>query len=139
MNKKVILIIVGALVLLGISAFIAIKYSPNIFVIPHKNITGQTKATSTEIDFFFRSDCPHCLIVEQFLADNNVGQKIKIDKKQVFANKVTPESELLSEKANQCGINPYDVGVPFIWDGPTGKCYMGDQDAINYFQQKLKQ
>jgi hypothetical protein len=140
-KKNLILIITGILVLLAISAFIAIKYSPNIFVyLPGKNITGASVSTSTEIDFFYRVDCPHCLAVEKYLSDNNVEQKIKIAKKQVFADRVTPESILLGEKADQCGItNPADLGVPFVWDGPTGKCYIGETDVINYFKGKLGQ
>ncbi|HTW97026.1 MAG TPA: hypothetical protein VMD74_05210 [Candidatus Methylomirabilis sp.] len=132
-KKNIILIIVGVLVLLGLSTFITYRF----FVINQP--ANQPVNTSNEIMFFFRSDCPHCLKAEQFLADNKVEEKIKITKKQVFPNKVTPESELLGEKAKQCGISLAEVGVPFVWDGPTGKCYMGDVDVINFFQQKLNQ
>ena len=66
-------------------------------------------------------------------------QKLKIDKKQVFADKETPESDLLLEKAHLCNINSGDVGVPFVWDGATSKCYMGDEEVINYFKGKANQ
>jgi hypothetical protein len=136
MKNNLPLIVIGFLILLGILTFVIVKFNPNIL---NPKISGQSAATSTDIMFFFRSDCPHCLKVEQFMAANNVEQKIKIDKKQVYSDKVTPESIILDEKAAQCGIAPADIGTPFVWDGPTGKCYEGEDDVINFLKAKLGQ
>jgi len=137
MKKKAILIIIGILILLAISAFVAMKYRPNIFIFPAKNAVSQTKNISTGIILFYGNGCPHCAAVEKYLSDNNVTSKIAFDQKEVFSNQAN--ADLLGDKAHSCGLNTDNIGVPFLWDGPTGKCYIGDTDVINYFQQKLKQ
>ena len=138
MNKKLILIvIIGVMVLLAISTFIAIKYRPNIFVSFPATNNGGKESTSSEIIFFYGNGCPHCARVEQYLADNKVDSQIKIDKKEVYGNR--DNAALLGDKAHSCGLDASSVGIPFVWDGTTGKCVIGDQDVINYFQQKIKQ
>jgi glutaredoxin len=137
MKKNMVFIIIGILILLAISAFVVIKYSPNIFIIPAKNIIGnQTKSTSSQIIFFYGNGCPHCANVEKYFSDNNITGKITFDQKEVFNN--ADNAAVLGDKAHSCGLNTDSIGVPFLWDGATGKCYVGDQDVINFFQQKLK-
>jgi hypothetical protein len=138
MSKKIILIIVGVLILLVLSSSIAIKYRPNIFVIPAASkIIDQTKSASTEIILFYGNGCPHCALVEKFLIDNKVAEKIAIAQKEVYSDQVN--AALLGDKAHACGLDTNSIGVPFLWDGPTGKCLVGDQDIINYFKQKINQ
>jgi glutaredoxin len=138
MKKNVFIMIIGLLILLAISAFIAIRYSPNIFIIPAASKTiNQTKSTSSEIIFFYGNGCPHCAKVEQYLSDNKVEDKISFEKKEIYSNQ--DNAALLIDKAHSCGMNTDSIGVPFLWDGPTGKCISGDEDVINYFQQKLSQ
>jgi hypothetical protein len=138
MKKNIVWIIVGLVILLAISAFVAIKYSPNILVMPAAGkITGQSKSTSSEIIFFYGNGCPHCALVEKFISDNNVDSKVKLDKKEVFSNQ--DNANLLADKAHSCGLNTDNIGVPFLWDGPTGKCIVGDTDVINYLKAKIGQ
>ena len=40
----------------------------------------------------------------------------------------------LTEKARICGLPTDSIGVPFLWDGE--KCFIGDQDIINFFSAK---
>ncbi len=138
MKKNVVIIILGLLVLLAISAFIAIRYSPNILITaPAKNIAGGTQGTSSNIILFYGNGCPHCANVEKYLSDNQVAAKINFTQKEVFSNQTN--TALLGDKAHSCGLNATSVGVPFLWDGSTGKCIEGDQPVIDYFSAKLKQ
>ncbi len=52
--------------------------------------------------------------------------------KEVFKNK--DNAALLATKAQACNIATDQIGVPFLWDGT--KCYVGDEDIINFFKQK---
>jgi len=131
MNKKAILIIIGLLILLGISAVIAIKITKPVVAIPN-----QTK-NDNRIIFYYGSTCPHCLKVEQFMTDNKIEEKIKMEKKEVFSDKNNATE--LGEKAHNCGMKTDSIGVPFLWDGPDAKCVVGDEDIINFFKQKTGQ
>jgi len=136
MKKNLPLIVVSLLILLGISTFIVVKFNPNILVaVPVDKTAGQTKNTSSEIILFYGNGCPHCAKVEQYLSENKVSDKISFSQKEVFSNK--DNSALLGEKAHFCGLNTSSIGVPFLWDGPSGKCLVGDEEIINYFKQKL--
>jgi glutaredoxin len=132
MKKNLPLFVIGFLILLAISTFIAVKYNPNIFV----STKGQAGSTSAII-FFYGNGCPHCAVVEKYIADNKIDSKISFDKKEVFDNQ--DNAALLADKAHSCGLNTDTIGVPFVWDGTTGKCYVGETDAINYFKGKIGQ
>ncbi|MDD5528209.1 MAG: hypothetical protein PHO56_04555 [Patescibacteria group bacterium] len=138
MKKNLPIIVAGLLLLLAISAVIAVKFYPNILAVkPANNVINSTKNTSTGIILFYGNGCPHCAIVEKYLADNKIEDKVAIDKLEVFSN--ADNAALLGEKAQSCGLNTDNIGVPFVWDGSDGKCYVGDQEVDNFFQQKLNQ
>ena len=42
----------------------------------------------------------------------------------------TKNAELLTEKADKCGLATNNIGVPLLWDGKT--CYSGADDVINF-------
>jgi len=88
------------------------------------------------ITLYFRADCPHCRLVEKFLAENNVGAKISCNQKEISAKKQQNSRELM-DKASICGISQEKLGVPFLWDNDSQKCYTGDVDIIEFFKNKL--
>jgi glutaredoxin len=136
MKKNLPIIVLILLALLAASTYIAIKFNPNILTqAPIKNKSVQAKATSTDIIFFYGNGCPHCAIVEKYFTENNVEAKVKFSKDEVFGNK--ENAALLGDKANSCGLNTDSIGVPFVWDGSTGKCYEGDADVIQFFSSKI--
>ena len=91
----------------------------------------QTAVTS-DIIFFYGQECPHCKDVEKFLADNDVASKVKFDSLEVWHN--TANSNLLLQKAEECGISKDKAGVPFLY--AKGKCYVGTPDVENFFKQE---
>lgn len=83
---------------------------------------------------FVGDGCPHCAKVEEYLEQNKVKEKMKMEIKEVYKNK--NNAELMAEKAQGCGFSLDNLGVPFLWNG--SKCLVGDQPIINFFQEKIK-
>lgn len=88
--------------------------------------------TQEEIILFYGDGCPHCAIVEEFIKENKIDEKISFSQKEVYFNK--QNSSKLVEKAQICGFDTDSIGVPFLWDG-TG-CLVGDQDIVEFFKLK---
>ena len=83
------------------------------------------------IILFYGQGCPHCKNVDDFIAQNNIKDKVKFSNLEVWYNK--DNQAILGQVAQKCGINSNQVGVPFLYDG-NGKCYVGDVDVINFFK-----
>lgn len=87
----------------------------------------------SQMILFYSDSCPHCQVVEKYIADNRIDAKLDFQKKEVSNNQAN--ATLLERKARQCGIDvTQGLGVPFFFDG--SRCYMGDQDIIAYFNNK---
>jgi glutaredoxin len=103
-----------------------------------KNQTPTDKTTTTEsqsasqIILFYGDGCPHCAIVEEYIKENSIGDKISFAQKEVYYNQNNAKE--LEAKAKICGLPTDSIGVPFLWNGE--KCLIGDQDIINFFKQK---
>ena len=120
MNKKILLII-GIIILAAI-----------IFVFYQKN--KLTNTTTSDIILFYGNGCPHCANVDNYIQENNITSKIKIDKKEVFDNK--NNNNLMIKKVKECKIEGTEIGVPFFYY--KGQCFYGDADIINFFKNNLK-
>lgn len=124
---KTIVIIVIAIILAGVlfwgfqSGFFA-----NVFLGP----VTPTPLPSGIVEFYGQG-CPHCADVDAFVKANNIDQKIKLTKLEVWYNK--SNAELLAQVAQKCGITSNSAGVPFLYDG-SGKCFIGETDVINFFK-----
>ena len=84
------------------------------------------------IILFYGEGCPHCKTVDDFINQNKIGDKVEFTRLEVWYNK--NNQNILAEIAQKCGIKTNQVGVPFLWDGD--KCYIGDEDTINFFKQR---
>ena len=83
---------------------------------------------------FYGDTCPHCKKVEEFVSANKVEDKIKFERLEVYNNK--DNSTLLGQMAQICKIpTEQGVGVPFMWN--KGKCLVGDQEIIGFFQGEI--
>jgi hypothetical protein len=86
------------------------------------------------IVFYYGETCPHCKIVEAFMAENNASSRLNITQKESFGNLVNAQ-ELVSV-GSYCKIAKENIGaVPLIYS--EGKCYLGDVDAIDFLKAKL--
>ncbi|MGC9049175.1 MAG: hypothetical protein ACP5IX_03080 [Patescibacteria group bacterium] len=95
-------------------------------------ITATENQSANQIILFYGDGCPHCKIVEEYINENNIQNKISFAQKEVYYNQSNAKE--LEEKAKICGLPTNSIGVPFLWDGE--KCLIGDQDIINFFKQK---
>ena len=86
------------------------------------------------IILFYREDCPHCKNVEDFVSQNNVEEKIKFTRLEVYFSK--DNQNILAQLVDNCKLNPNEVGVPFLYDGQN--CLMGDADIINFFSKYIE-
>jgi len=85
------------------------------------------------IILFYGDGCPHCENVEDFISENNIEDKMAFSRLEVWNNE--DNQVILAQDIKKCGMNADEVGIPFLFDG-VDKCYMGDEDVINYFKTK---
>jgi len=129
MDKTPIIIIV----LIVLAGVIFWAFQSGIF-------TGPIKPTQLPAGpvLFFGEDCPHCKIVEAYITDNGIDQKVKYTKMEIpFNGKTSPElkanAELLVQLAQTCELDMTNgVSIPFLYDG--SKCLVGQDDVINFFK-----
>lgn len=89
---------------------------------------------------FFGDGCPHCKVVDEFVTENKIEEKIKLSKLEIpFALKTSPElqknSLVLLQIAKKCNIDISNgVSIPFLYGNE--KCYVGQDDVINFFKNE---
>ena len=104
-------------------------------VTENKSDSGQIKNSSfADLDgakpiYYYGESCPHCKDVLAYLDKNDIYSKVDFIKKEVWKDK--ENSKELTEAAQKCGLNPANIGVPFVYD--QGKCYMGGPDVEKFF------
>ena len=123
MDKTVIVIIL-IVVVLGVGFFLW-QYKP----IPQNPVSPTPLPTG--IIFFYSNTCPHCKNVEDFVAQNNIADKIKFISLEVSENQAN--AQLFINTGESCKLGSDSLGaVPMLYDG--SKCYVGDVDIINFFK-----
>ena len=107
-----------------------------------KDIIGEKASTQADdkdvekkdIVFYFSDDCPECTNIEKYLMENDVKNKIGFEEKNIDKNEV--DAQQMAEDAMYCNVDEESFGAPFLW--AEGKCYTGEQDIINFFDDSLK-
>lgn len=130
-NKIIIPTILFGIIL--VFSFLVLSQEKNVTQNPINNSVVSEKQDENQIIFFYGDGCPHCAIVEEFIKENRVSEKIAFSTKEVYNNR--NNSKQLEEKATACGMPTDSIGVPFLWDGE--KCLVGDQDIIEFFKSKI--
>ena len=121
MSKSIVQNIIIAVIVLGICGLLVWA------------IIGKSREPIGVLSLYFRPECPHCQNVEKFISDNRLDEKFDIQMKNIdengqYANELMARSQL-------CSIDAATVGVPLLYD--SGECFMGEDEIINYFQEKL--
>ena len=129
-NKLTIPAILFCLVSLG-SIYLITNNKPSAEATENNSIVQE----SSGIILFYGDGCPHCAIVEEFVEQNNIEEKVSFSKKEVYYNQQNASE--LGVKAKVCGMSTDFIGVPFLWDG--SKCYVGDQDIVEFFKNKFNE
>jgi len=131
MNKKNIKLFVIAGVLIALAGFITFGNNETLAKVLSFFVSAP-KITDNSIILFYGTGCPHCEIVEDYIKENNIEEKVLFSRLEVFNNE--SNAKILLEKAQICKLDTTSVGVPFLWDGQN--CLMGDQDVINFFKER---
>ena len=94
-------------------------------------ITTQQQSTE-ELIFYYGDVCPHCHIVDNYIKDNKIKEKLNIVSKEVYNNQ--DNATELRAKAKICGISDNALGVPLMWNGHD--CLVGDQAIIKFLRDQ---
>lgn len=125
MKKMLVTIIVIASVL-GIYKFLS------------KSPSGQLTVPDSQADMilFWGDGCPHCVVVEKYIKDNGLDQKVKISRKEVWYNQTN--QNLLKETAKNCPEidTSKGMGVPFAYINSSKTCLVGDQPITDWLNTK---
>lgn len=96
----------------------------------------QSKTNEKQDDsvlIFYSSSCPHCKIVEDYLAQNSKDLKLNVRSLKIDNPKTDKENiELALSKIKECNLKD-NWGVPLMYY--KGDCLMGDQPIIDYISQ----
>ena len=125
MTKKTITILVCLLALAGIALFLNITKLPS---------------SDAGIVIFYSDSCPHCVNVENFLEENKVSEKVAYTRKSVDNDQKNIEELIAKDRG--CGLKEGDQNfgaIPLLWEKETNKCFVGDEDVINFFKEILRQ
>jgi glutaredoxin len=86
-----------------------------------------------QIILFYGQGCPHCALVEKYIEENKIQDKISFTQKEVYYHQNNARE--LEKKAKACGLKSDAIGVHLFWDGE--KCYLGDREIIEFFKKKI--
>lgn len=132
MNKKIAIPTILFLIILPVSIFALMQ---------EKNgkqpavAQGNTAQNNADIVIYYSNACPHCKALEQWINDNGIKSKVNFSLKEVTTSQKNANE--LIEKAEICKIADGGIGVPFLWDGESGKCLMGDDEIEAFFKNKV--
>lgn len=83
--------------------------------------------------FFYRFDCPHCKLVEEFMKENNVSAKFSFDMRDVSMSQANRDQFL--QAYDVCKLDKSNPGVPLFY--ANGSCYLGDVDIIKFLNKTI--
>lgn len=126
MDKKIILYIIIIIIVLAGAIFAYSKFKPN-------GLPVEPPPEIKDIILFYGDTCSYCKILEQWMSENKIEEKIEFSNLEIFNNE--QNKNLLIEKAGICKLDLNKIAVPFLWTGET--CVIGSDEIQNFFQQKL--
>jgi glutaredoxin len=118
-----------------------------IFIATFKLLSNSPKNNQDQLQtienpdfiFYYGTTCPHCKVVEEFIAENQLVDKLKIDFKEVY--EVSENQKDLTNKVQENCPQFIDqenggIGVPFLFDIQEKGCIQGDSPIINFLKEK---
>ncbi len=100
-NKTIIPTILFTAVMLF--SFFALSQEKNKNQAPAKKITTENQSSS-QIILFYGDGCPHCAIVEEYINENNIQDKVPFVQKEVITIKAMPKSSKPKQKFADCRL-----------------------------------
>ena len=130
MRKNLLFIVI--VISIALAVFLFLTYGVKEFI----NLLSYFQKSNLYKDnivLFYSSGCQHCIKVDNFIKDNKIEDKVKFTRLEVSNNSVN--ANILVDKAQICGLDNRQIGVPFLWDGKN--CIIGGVDVIKFFQDKI--
>jgi glutaredoxin len=124
--KKIITI---ALIIVGLSVlYVVLSKSPRD--VPNTNLPNP------DLVLYWGNTCPHCKNVEDYIKSNNLDEKLKINRKEVYDNQDN-QKDLASTVNKYCpDLNQGGgIGVPLALDTKTNTCLIGDKPIIDFLSK----
>lgn len=126
-QKVAVGFLIIAVLVIAILFFVAVNQKKNYYVC-------KTNEVSLEIILYYGTTCPHCKIVEQWMDENKVSQKINITQLEVFENQTNAQK--LITLGNACKLPKDYIGaVPLLY--ANKKAYLGDKDIIEFLKNEI--
>lgn len=128
MIKKIVIILIIAVVFFGFYK-----------ITSQKPASVTTTNPDADLFLFYGDTCPHCKIVEEFIAKNQIDQKLKINNLEVYNNQANVKT--FSNMVNEiCPDNssPNGLPVPFLINKKDKQCILGDTPITDYLTEKTK-
>ena len=124
--KKIIIIAVVALI--GFLTYKTLSSPPRM-----KGVSD----SDAELLLFWGDGCPHCKVVEGYINDNKVEEKVKIAYKEVYYNKTN--QNLLQETVKKCPSidSSQGIGVPLAFVKSDSTCLYGDTPIIDWLKGRM--
>ena len=105
-----------------------------VFSLSNSN-SGEVKSAITfekdAIIYYYGNTCPHCAVLNDWLEENKIADKVKFAKKEVYSNQ--QNSLELQSAAKECGLDTSSIGVPFVY--ARGECFIGE-NAQKFFEEE---
>lgn len=95
---------------------------------------AQKKFDKTKMYYFWGDGCPHCAELDKWIKQNNITQKVKFTKLEVWKN--AQNAALMNVAVDLCKQPQEGMGVPFVYY--NGKCYVGTVEAQEAFNEAAK-
>lgn len=87
-----------------------------------------------EIIIFSGDVCPDCHLVEAYIVENKINERLNISIKEVYSN--LNNAHLYEDKFKRCNPEPETKSVPMLWDNSF--CLIGPSQIIPYLNSKIK-
>lgn len=96
-------------------------------------ISSDEGETEYDAVIYYTLTCPVCREVDAWIEENQVENWLDIDHREVGRNQAN--SAELANVAQQCGLDPARIGVPFMHS--SGECFVGREPVINHLELLL--
>ena len=134
MSSRLIIASLLFIAALGLTSYVLINHNRQPISTPATATITASQQQPAELIFYYGDTCPHCNIVDTYIKDNGISQKLKITQKEVYNNQENADE--LRDKAQQCGIPINALGVPLLWNGED--CLIGDQSIIDFLNEQIQ-
>lgn len=111
-----------------ISTIIVILASLLLYINP-------VNAQSSPPILFWGDGCPHCEKVKDEIKEKKLDRNILIDYREIYYNE--DNANLFDQKIKECGISPYNAGVPLIYI--NGSCWIGTDEIIYSLEKEIEE